>query len=113
MSQELAWVAIDIVSACMESKISLNFRNDKRFYRVRLKDRCGIFDLRSHSFVETTEAVFSEKMERLYRLAGNDLHAIETVASQCQPELDDIGLLYNSRPSDNPTTLSINSELLG
>lgn len=112
MSQELVWVAMDIVSACMESKISLNFKNDKRFYRVRLKDRCGIFDLRSHSFIETTETIFSEKMEKQYRLAGNDLHAIEAVAGQCQPELDDTALFYNSKPSDYPTTLSINSELL-
>jgi hypothetical protein len=83
MKSETKWEGIDIVATCVKNKFTLNFKADKRFYRIRTADRCGIFDMRTDRFLPTSEAIFSEDMEAYYRYAGNNLKAMETIAAQC------------------------------
>lgn len=76
----MSWESIDIVAACLDNNIALKFRPEKRFYRVRLKDGCGIFDLKTHSIIRTNQKIFDELFERQYRNAGNKLSSIDRLA---------------------------------
>lgn len=76
------WKVIDIVAACMKNSIRINFQPEKRFYRVRLKDCCGIFDMRSHCFLPTSEVIFSSKFESEYKKIENNLEAIEELMEE-------------------------------
>lgn len=76
----MSWESIDIVAACLDSNIAVRFKPEKRFYRVQLKDGCGIFDLRTHSIIRTNNRIFDELFEKQYRHAGNALHAIDRLA---------------------------------
>ena len=76
------WKVIDIVAACMENNIRINFQPEKRFYRIRLKDCCGIFDMRSHCFLVTSAVIFSSEFELLYKKAENNLEAIEELMDE-------------------------------
>lgn len=76
----MSWESIDIVATCLESNIALKFRPEKRFYRVRLKDGCGIFDLTTHSIIRTNQRIFDELFEKQYRNAGNRLSTIDRLA---------------------------------
>jgi hypothetical protein len=76
------WKVIDIVAACMENPIRINFQPEKRFYRIRLKDCCGIFDMRSHCFLTTSAMIFSSEFEVQYKKAENNLDAIEDLMDE-------------------------------
>jgi hypothetical protein len=81
------WKVIDIVAACIENNIRINFQPEKRFYRIRLKDCCGIFDMRSHSFLLTSADIFSTEFELQYKKIENNLDAIEEL-------MDEFGVHY-------------------
>lgn len=87
------WKVIDIVTVCMDNNIKINFQPDKRFYRVCLKNCCGIFDMRSHCFLKTSDVIFSSEFEQQYRKAENSLEAIENLMGEfensCLPSLSD------------------------
>ena len=83
MKNKAKWEGIDIISTCVKSQITLNFKPDKRFYRVRLSDGCGIFDMHTNSIVRTSDAIFSEHIEPQYRYAGNKIKGIEAIAAYC------------------------------
>jgi hypothetical protein len=87
------WKVIDIVTACLENNIRINFQPEKRFYRVRLKDCCGIFDMRSNCFLQTSDVIFSAAFEEQYKKAENNLEVIEDlmdeIADFCLPSLID------------------------
>lgn len=95
------WKVIDIVAACMKNNIRINFQPEKRFYRVRLKDCCGIFDMRSHCFLPTSEVIFSQKFESQYKKVENNLEAIEDLMEEFEvfylPSLQDLGLRVATR----------------
>ena len=76
------WKVIDIVAACIENNIRINFQPEKRFYRVRLKGGCGIFDMRSHCFLSTSDMIFSTEFEREYKRTENSLEAIEELMEE-------------------------------
>jgi hypothetical protein len=76
----MSWESIDIVASCLDNNIALRFRPEKRFYRVRFKDGCGIFDLRTHSIIRTNHRIFDKLFEKQYRNAGNTLSAIDRLA---------------------------------
>lgn len=76
------WKVIDIVAVCMESNIRINFHPEKRFYRIRLKDRCGIFDMHSNCFLATSDVIFSAEFERQYKKTENNLEAVEQLMEE-------------------------------
>lgn len=80
MHNGLQWEAIDIVAACMQNYIKLNLRPEKRFYRLRFTNGYGIFDSVTHSILRTTDAIFTEEVEKHYRYAGNNLESIEQLS---------------------------------
>lgn len=89
------WKVIDIVAACMENSIRINFQPEKRFYRVRLKACCGIFDMRSHCFLKASEEIFTHAFELRYKEVDNSLEALEELLEEfdlfCVPPQIDTG----------------------
>jgi hypothetical protein len=89
------WKVIDIVAVCMENNIRINFQPEKRFYRIRLKDRCGIFDMHSNCFLAATEVIFSNEFERQYKKTENSLEAVEQLMEEfgvfCLPSISESG----------------------
>lgn len=76
----MSWESIDIVAVCLDNNIAVRFKPEKRFYRVRLKEGCGIFDLSTHSIIRTNQQIFDEFFEKQYRNAGNILSAVDRLA---------------------------------
>ncbi|MGV3742675.1 MAG: hypothetical protein ACO1NO_10235 [Burkholderiaceae bacterium] len=96
------WKVIDIVAACIENNIRINFQPEKRFYRIRFKDCCGIFDMRSHCFLTTSAVIFSSEFELQYKKAENNLEAIEELMDEFGgyflPPLDDLNWRTVTQP---------------
>lgn len=89
------WKVIDIVAVCMENNIRINFHPEKRFYRIRLKDQCAIYDMHSNCLMIASEVIFSSEFEREYKKAENSLEAIEHLMEEfgffCLPPMSHSG----------------------
>jgi hypothetical protein len=87
------WKVIDIVTACMENHIKINFQPGKRFYRIRLRNCCGIFDMRSNCFLLTSDVIFSAEFEQQYKKTENSLEVLEDLMDEFEtfrlPSLND------------------------
>ena len=73
------WTFIDRATAYSSAILAPEFREDQRFYRLKFREGCAIYDLKMQSIWYTTEEIFSPAFEKEFRNIGNDIRKLEAI----------------------------------